>query len=136
VRTAQGRWLVGQTWVNAAGGGCTVPGATRADGSWSQTLNQVQTRYFRNVLEGNGTRLRVRVMHPMDTGLVAGIPAFHIEELELRDSAQHLWWRLELHEPVSENPLITFELDRAPPGTMLLNGRDNNGNRIAHEVQA
>jgi sulfur-oxidizing protein SoxY len=136
VRTAQCRWLVGQTWVNAAGGGCTVPGATRADGSWSQTLNQVQTRYFRNVLEGNGTRLRVRVMHPMDTGLVAGIPAFHIEELELRDSAQHLWWRVELHEPVSENPLITFELDRAPPGTMLLNGRDNNGNRIAHEVQA
>jgi sulfur-oxidizing protein SoxY len=136
VHTAQDRWLVGQTWVNAAGGGCTVPGVTRADGSWSQTLNQVRTRYFRNVLEGNGTRLRVHVMHPMDTGLVSGIPAFYIEELELRDSSQQLWWRLEPHEPVSENPLITFELDRPPPGTMLLSGRDNNGNRIYHEVQA
>ncbi|WP_101049265.1 quinoprotein dehydrogenase-associated SoxYZ-like carrier [Macromonas nakdongensis] len=136
VRTQDGRWHVGQTWVNAAGGGCTVPGATRADGSWSQTLNQVQARFFRNVLEGSGTRLRVRVMHPMDTGLVAGIPAFHIEELELRDSADRLWWRLELHEPVSENPLITFELGRTPPGTMVLQGRDNNGNRIHHEVAA
>lgn len=136
VRTSDGRWHVGQTWVNAAGGGCTVPGATRADGSWSQTLNQVQARFFRNVLDGQGTRLRLRVMHPMDTGLVAGIPAFHIEELVLRDSADQIWWRLELHEPVSENPLITFELGQQPPGTMVLDGRDNNGNRIHHEVVA
>ncbi len=136
VRTTDGQWHVGQTWVNAAGGGCTVPGATRADGSWSQTLNQVQTRLFTSVLATDSTRLRVRVMHPMDTGLVSGIPAFHIEELELRDSANQLWWRLELHEPVSENPFITFELGQRPPGTLLLQGRDNNGNRIYHEVTA
>lgn len=136
VRSRQGTWHVGQTWVNAAGGGCTVPGATRADGSWSQTLNQVQARFFQNVLDGQGTRLRLRVMHPMDTGLVAGIPAFYIEELELRDSAQRLWWRLELHEPVSENPLITVEMGQTPRGTLTLQGRDNNGNRIHHEVTA
>ncbi len=49
VRTANGRWHVGQTQVNAAGG-CTVPGVTRADGTWSQTLNQAQARFFCNVL--------------------------------------------------------------------------------------
>ena len=136
VLASDGRWHVGQTWVNAAGGGCTVPGATRADGSWSQTLNQVQARFFRNVLEGSGSRLRLRVMHPMDTGLVAGIPAFYIEEMELRDSTDRLLWRLELHEPVSENPLITFEMGDLPRGLLRLQGRDNNGNRIAHEVQA
>ena len=77
VQTRDGAWHVGSTWVQAAGGGCTVPGATRADGSWSRTLNQVQARFFNNVLEGS-RRLRVRVMHPMDTGLIAGgwmIPA-------------------------------------------------------------
>ena len=136
VRTSDGRWHVGQTWVNAAGGGCTVPGVTRADGSWNQTLNQVQARFFRNVLDGQGMRLRVRVMHPMDTGLVAGIPAFYIEELELRDSGGQVWWRLELHEPVSENPLVTLELGQPPPGTMVLQGRDNGGNRIYQEVTA
>ena len=77
---------MGSTWVQAAGGGCTVPGATRADGSWSRTLNQVQARFFNNVLEGS-RRLRVRVMHPMDTGLVAGMPAFYIEQLQLVDGA-------------------------------------------------
>lgn len=135
VRTVSGQWHVGQTWIDAAGGGCTVPGASRSDGSWARTLNQVQARLFPTILQGRGARLRLRVMHPMDTGLVAGIPAFHIEELELRDSARQLWWRLELHEPVSENPLLTFELEQRPPGPLTLQGRDNNGNRIEQEVK-
>ena len=134
VQTRDGRWHVGSTWVQAAGGGCTVPGATRADGSWSRTLNQVQARFFSNVIEGS-RRLRVRVMHPMDTGLVAGTPAFYIEELRLEDGAGQVWWRLLPHEPLSENPIITFELPmRLPPGLRLL-GRDNNGNPIDAEVR-
>jgi len=133
VQTADGHWHVGSTWVQASGGGCTVPGATRADGSWSQTLNQVQARFFSNVLEGS-RRLRVRVMHPMDTGLVAGIPAFYLEHLELQDSAGQAWWKLGLHEPVSENPIITFELPAAARGNFRLTGRDNNGNRINMEL--
>lgn len=135
VQTKDGQWHVGSTWVQAAGGGCTVPGLTRADGSWSKTLGQVQARFFNNVLEGS-RRLRVRVMHPMDTGLVAGIPAFYIEDLQLVDGAGQAWWKLSLHEPVSENPIITFELPpQAVPGLRLV-GRDNNGNRIDAEVGA
>lgn len=135
VLTRDGRWHVGSTWVQAAGGGCTVPGATRADGSWSRTLNQVQARVFDNVIDGS-RRLRLRVMHPMDTGLVAGIPAFFIEQLVLADGAGQPWWRIALHEPVSENPLITFELPASARGGMHLSGRDNNGNRIEAEVAA
>lgn len=135
VRTQDGRWHAGGTWVQAAGGGCTVPGATRADGSWSQTLNQVQARFFNSVLEGS-RRLRLRIMHPMDTGLVAGIPAFHLDALELRDATGEPCWRLALHEPVSENPLITFELPRQLSGPFRLIGRDNNGHRIDTMVSA
>ena len=135
VQTKDGQWHVGSTWVQAAGGGCTVPGLTRADGSWSKTLGQVQARFFNNVLEGS-RRLRLRVMHPMDTGLVAGIPSFHIERLELQDAGGEPWWRLALHEPVSENPLITFELPTPSPSAFRLTGRDNNGNRIDAEVRA
>lgn len=133
VQTRDGRWHVGGTWVQAAGGGCTVPGATRADGSWSRTLNQVQARFFNNVIDGS-RRLRLRVMHPMDTGLVAGVPAFYIEDLRLVDSAGQVWWRLALHEPVSENPLITLELPPTVRAGWRLVGRDNNGNRIDAEV--
>ncbi|MBV8247751.1 MAG: quinoprotein dehydrogenase-associated SoxYZ-like carrier [Comamonas sp.] len=135
VQTRDGLWHVGSVLAQAAGGGCTVPGASRVDGSWRSTLNQVQARIFNNVIDGS-RRLRVRVMHPMDTGLVAGIPAFYIERLELRDADGQLWWRLEPHEPVSENPLITFELPREGPQRFRLQGQDNNGNRIDAEVGA
>ena len=132
-RTGDGQWHVGQTWVKAAGGGCTVPGLTRADGSWSQTLGQVQAKVFRNVIEG-GKRLRLRVMHPMDTGLVAGVPSFHLETLALQDAQGQAMWRLALHEPVSENPLLTFELGPSARGPWQLVGRDNNGNRVDTQV--
>ena len=112
-----------------------VPGATRADGSWRTTLNQVRARIFNNVIEGS-RRLRVNIMHPMDTGLVAGIPAFYIERLALLDAQGEPWWRLQLHEPVSENPLLSFELPAQGPQSFRLSGQDNNGNRIAAEVRA
>lgn len=135
VQTADGQWHVGGGWVQAAGGGCTVPGASRTDGSWRSTLNKVQARIFPNVMEG-GRRLRVRVMHPMDTGLVAGIPAFFIEHMEMVDASGASWWQLELHEPVSENPLLTLELPAQGPSQFRLQGQDNNGNRIVAEVNA
>ncbi|MCB2016929.1 MAG: quinoprotein dehydrogenase-associated SoxYZ-like carrier [Hydrogenophaga sp.] len=134
VQTQDGQWHVGSTWVQASGGGCTVPGLTRADGSWSRTLGQVQARFFNNVIEGS-RRLRVRVMHPMDTGLVAGVPSFHIEALRLEDSNGQLWCRLQLHEPVSENPLLTLELPNPLPERLRLVGRDNNGNPIDTELK-
>lgn len=133
VKTRDGQWYVGGTWVQAAGGGCTTSGVTRTDGSWSRTLNQVQAKFFTNVIESS-QRLRVRIMHPMDTGLVAGIPAFYIEKLQLTDSADRVLWRLALHEPVSENPILTFELPERPSGAVRLTGRDNNGNVIDAEV--
>lgn len=133
-RTPDGIWHVGGTWVDASGGGCTVPGATRRDGSWSTTLNQVESRVFPG-LGGSAGRVRLRVMHPMDTGLVAGIPAFHIESLGLFDAARAPLLRLALYEPVAENPIFSFDLREPFAPGMTVAGRDNNGNRIAAQVK-
>ncbi|HEY1058257.1 MAG TPA: quinoprotein dehydrogenase-associated SoxYZ-like carrier [Limnobacter sp.] len=128
-------WHVGYAYIEASGGGCTVPGATRADGSWPKTLNQVAGKLFDPNELRQSARLRVQVSHPMDTGLVAGVPAFYIEELTLRDSRQQVLARLYPFEPVSENPLFSFDFDQKPNGPMTLVGRDNNGNRIDAQVQ-
>ncbi|WP_354673784.1 quinoprotein dehydrogenase-associated SoxYZ-like carrier [Cupriavidus alkaliphilus] len=138
-RTRDGTWHVGSTWVDAGGGGCTVPGATRRDGSWSRTLNRVEARVFPGLGHGEGqgqagARVRLRVMHPMDTGLVAGIPAFHLETLVLADAARQPLLRLTLHEPVAENPIFSFDLREAVVPGMTVAGHDNNGNRIAARV--
>lgn len=126
-----GVWHVGGTWVDGSGGGCTLPGGTRADGSWVQTLGQVQGRLFDRT---ESSRLRLRIMHPMDTGLVGGIPAFYIDELQLRDDAGTAYMRILTFEPVSENPVFSFDLGTPPAGALHLQGRDNNGNIIAARI--
>ena len=133
-RTADGVWHVGGTWVESAGGGCTVSGATRKDGSWPQTLGEVTGRLF-NGGEASSARLRMRVMHPMDTGLVGGIPAFFVNRLSVRDAAGTELARLQTYEPVSENPVFSFDFAQAPTGGVRVVGSDNNGNRIASQVE-
>ena len=127
-------WHVGYAFIDAAGGGCTVPGATRADGSWPTTLNRVAGKLFDSSEKLKTPRLRVQVSHPMDTGLVAGIPAFYIEEMELKDGANTTLAKLYPFEPVSENPLFSFDFDTPPTGPVTLSGRDNNGNKISAQV--
>lgn len=131
-RTADGVWHVGGAWVDSAGGGCTAPAATRQDGSWARTLGGVSARVFPQSTrpEADGARVRVRVMHPMDTGLVAGVPAFYVNRLVLRDAQGRELMRLLPYEPVSENPVFSFDFDERPRGALRLVGSDNNGNRV------
>lgn len=129
-RTADGVWHVGGTWVDAAGGGCTAPGAGRAAGGWEKVLNEVTSRVWTE--PDAGRRLRLRVMHPMDTGLAPGIPAFYIEQLTLKDEHGTTYFRLNTFEPVAENPIFTFDLPARTQssGALVLSGVDNNGNRV------
>jgi len=138
VRTRDGLWHVGGTWVDSAGGGCTVSGATRKDGSWTQTLGLVSGKVFDGAPAASSAatpvpgaaRLRLRVMHPMDTGLVGGIPAFYVNKLSVRDEADRELLRLATYEPVSENPVFSFDFPARPTGSLRIVGTDNNGNRI------
>lgn len=135
VQTRDGTWHLGGTLVEASGGGCTAAGATRQDGSWASTLGQVSARMFSAVPGADaGARLRLKVMHPMDTGLVSGIPAFHVTRLSLRDAADRELARLATFEPVSENPVFSFDFAEPPRGPLRVVGVDNNGNRIAAQV--
>lgn len=127
-------WHVGYAFIEAAGGGCTVPGATRADGSWPQTLNRVAGKMFDANSLRNSSRVRLQVSHPMDTGLVAGVPAFYIEEMTLSDASGDTLAHLYPFEPISENPLFSFDFESPPKAPLTLTGRDNNGNLISAKV--
>jgi sulfur-oxidizing protein SoxY len=130
-----GVWHVAGALVESTGGGCTVPGATRVDGSWPTTLGLVSAKMFTAIPGADSAaRLRLRVMHPMDTGLVGGIPAFFVSRLALRDVVGTDLLRLQTYEPVSENPVFSFDFDVAPAGPLRIVGADNNGNRIDSEV--
>jgi sulfur-oxidizing protein SoxY len=140
-RTRDGVWHVGGAMVDSTGGGCTVAGASRKDGSWDRTLGQVSARVFDNASPVPGfalagaARLRLRVMHPMDTGLANGIPAFYVNHLSVRDSAGAELLRLDTFEPVSENPVFSFDFAGRQTGTLTVIGSDNNGNRIRSTIE-
>ena len=129
VKTADGLWHVGGTYVEAAGGGCTLPSLGTSSGDWSKTLGQVSANVWKHP---DNNRLRIRVMHPMDTGLASGIPTFHIENLNVKDAQGQVLAELDLYEPISENPMLSLDVGKNT--TFTLEGRDNNGNKIAAEV--
>ncbi|MEZ5477361.1 MAG: quinoprotein dehydrogenase-associated SoxYZ-like carrier [Thiolinea sp.] len=129
-RTPDGVWHVGAVYIDAAGGGCTLPSVGVASGDWMSTLGHVSARLWERE---QGNRLRVKVMHPMDTGLADGVPKFHIKQLQLKDTdSDAVMGGLELFEPVSENPMLS--LDVGTYRRFLLDGRDNNGNRIEAKI--
>ena len=125
--TADGVWHVGSVFLDASGGGCSANGMARKDADWTVTLGQAQGRVWR---EADGAaRLRLRVRHPMDTGLAKdGTPAFYIEQVSMKDATGAGLATLELFEPVSEDPTVTLLL-RSPPtqSAITVDARDNNG---------
>jgi sulfur-oxidizing protein SoxY len=126
VLTSDGVWHVGSTRVDAAGGGCTAPSAVRAQAGWEDHLGEIFGARFP---AGEGSRLRLRVSHPMDNGLSGGIPEFFIERAELRGEDGQRLASLELHPSVSENPTLTLQLGERDAGARLWL-RDNNGNEF------
>ncbi|MBA2778319.1 quinoprotein dehydrogenase-associated SoxYZ-like carrier [Billgrantia kenyensis] len=132
VRDEQGGWHVGSVHVEAAGGGCTAPSATASNPDWADSFGQVRGALFSPVGGVTGTRLKVQVMHPMDSGMVGNIPRFNIETLELRQTAnQQRLASMALSESASENPLFVFDLEHdAQQSGILLLLRDNGGNLI------
>lgn len=131
VRTGDGVWHVGGKLVQTIGGGCTAPSFGSASPEWQQRLNQVSARIW---TEGPMSgRVRLRIIHPMDTGLVAGIPPFYLETLVFRDEAGKPVARLELFQPVSENPVFTLSRGKTE-GALLAEGRDNNGNTLKARI--
>ncbi|MFO1151783.1 MAG: quinoprotein dehydrogenase-associated SoxYZ-like carrier [Alsobacter sp.] len=132
---SDGAWHVGGTIVDAAGGGCTAPAQGRADTSWVDHLGDVQARIWSE--PGSEARLRMRIRHPMDTGLAPGIPAFYVEALDVKAPDGRSLGRLELHQPVSENPTMTLR-PRLPAGagSLSIEGRDTEGTPIRATVPA
>ncbi|MCW3147876.1 quinoprotein dehydrogenase-associated SoxYZ-like carrier [Stutzerimonas stutzeri] len=125
VLTRDGVWHMGGAKVDAAGGGCTAPSVVRAQPGWEDRLGEVIGARFPR---GDFSRLRLQVSHPMDNGLVGGIPEFFLNQAELRDADGEVLATLELYPAVSENPNLSLEVEGRQDTRLWL--RDNNGNEF------
>lgn len=133
--TGDGVWHVGGVFLDAAGGGCSAPAMARQLADWSETVGQTQAKLWRQ-LDGSA-RLRLRMRHPMDTGLATdNTPAYFVETLKVRGGGEALA-EIELHEPVSEDPTLTLMLRLPAASTNVeLEGKDNNGGVYRSSVPA
>ncbi|KXJ51473.1 quinoprotein dehydrogenase-associated SoxYZ-like carrier [Neptuniibacter pectenicola] len=126
VLTKDGVWHVGGRYLEAAGGGCSTPSMANADPYWESHLGEMKSRLFPRE---EGGRYKFKVIHPMDTGLVDAIPEFYIETISVRSEDGEPLARMELSPPVSENPVITFDVrDASKKHSIWL--RDNGGNEF------
>lgn len=130
MRTRDGVWHFGGTWLSASGGGCTTPSGG-STGQWQGHLGETSARLWPR--DGGEQRLRLRVIHPMDTGLASGVPAFYIDRITVRDQAGLELATLYTYEPVAENPVISLDLHTRGPVT--IDGYDIQGNTFKAEVQ-
>ncbi len=134
--TSDGVWHVGGVFLDAAGGGCSAPAMARQMADWSETVGQTQAKLWRE-LDGSA-RIRLRMRHPMDTGLATdNTPAYFIETLKVRVGGGVSLAEIEMHEPVSEDPTLTLMLRLPSSATAVeLEGRDNNGGLFESSVPA
>ncbi|MDX1319732.1 MAG: quinoprotein dehydrogenase-associated SoxYZ-like carrier [Oceanospirillum sp.] len=134
IQDGSGLWHVGRNYVDASGGGCTAPKTEAASDDWASNLGQIQGRLFNRSTH----RLKVQVSHPMDTGLVEGVPAFWLNEITLTDQDATALGHLNLSSPVSSNPRLTFSFPKAqaPEGLegYQLHLKDNDGNDFTSPV--
>jgi len=134
--TEDGVWHVGGVFLDAAGGGCSAPAEARKMADWSDTVGQTQARLWRE-LDGSA-RVRLRLRHPMDTGLATdNTPAYFVETLKVRANEGDALADIEMFEPVSEDPTLTLMLRLpASASAVELEARDNNGGLFNSSVPA
>lgn len=125
-------WSVGGRYLDAAGGGCSVPPAVAKTIDWDH-IGQTRARIWREA--DGGLRLRVRLLHPMDNGMIANIPAYFIETLTVSDAEGTALAKLTLSEAIAENPTLTLLVDAPKAGDALtVTARDNNGGIFTSSV--
>ena len=132
VETDDGIWHIGTTYVDAGGGGCTAPAHAYTTSDWSERLGEVS-----GLIWPDAGRVRVVIDHPMDTGLADGIPKFIIDKLQLENVDGTRMARMELHEPVNEDPAFTFYFpSNRLKESIRIYGKDNNGNEFDAVLQS
>lgn len=99
-----GRWHVGAQYLDAAGGGCSTPPVTEQLVDWDH-LGQMRAKIWRE--SADVLRMRVRILHPMDTGLHKE-PLFYIDNMTFKDAQGDVLAVLEPHEPIAKDPTFTL----------------------------
>lgn len=124
VQLADGSWLVSGGWIDAAGGGCSAPPASRVKGDWAQHLGEVRGVAL---ADQDGVRVHMVFRHPMDTGFVANIATYNLDTVALTGPGGADYGTVSLEASVGEDPALTLIVPAKAGDAIGMAGRDTNG---------
>mgnify|MGYP001265314198 CR=1 FL=1 len=109
-----GTWLVGSQHANVlTPGGCSAPGGN-AGGEGNEELGQIALKKFDDGGIYKNDRLKFRIKHPMDTGLVTDasgetVPAYYIDRISVHDQSG-LLIQFDTQAAMSADPVVTIDV--------------------------
>ncbi|AFT69921.1 sulfur oxidation protein SoxZ [Alloalcanivorax dieselolei B5] len=127
---SDGVWHVGSTRIEGEGGGCTTPGIAKTEDNWSKDFGRIKARRFGHE---SGSRVRVKLSHPMDSGLIPSTRPFYVEQVAFvhgDEPVASMTWQAS----VSENPELALTLKGDAGTAYRFQARDNNGNEFDHVI--
>jgi sulfur-oxidizing protein SoxY len=113
VLLADGTWLVGSQLANVLSpGGCSAPGG--GDGKETAKVGEIAFKTFEKGGIYKNDRLKFRITHPMDTGLVANadgktIPAYYIDRISIHDQSG-LLLEFDTKAAMAADPIVTVDV--------------------------
>jgi sulfur-oxidizing protein SoxY len=136
VRTRDGSWWAGGTWVDTPGGGMTQAGRDHPvtptiGGRLFDTAPALQ---MPGQVRRAAARLRLSIDHPMDSGLVSGAESRRLQRLALSDPLGHPLGQALLHEGLSEGPLLSLDFATPPLGRFVVTATASGGTSWRHSV--
>ena len=136
VRTRDGSWWAGGTWVDTPGGGMTQAAAPRSPVPTlaGRLFDTVPALQMPGQTRPAAARLRVHVDHPMDSGLVPGVTPRRLQRLSLGDPLGHPLGQALLHEGLSAGPLLSFDFAAPPLGRFVMTVTEAGGSSWRQSV--
>lgn len=125
-----GLWHVGGRYLDAAGGGCSVPPVVEKKVDW-RNLGRMRGRVWR---EADDLRLRLRMTHPMDNGMIANVPLFIVETLTVSDASGRQLASLTLSEAIADDPTLTLLVAGPETEALIVTARNTAGNDFRARV--
>lgn len=127
---SDGVWHVGSTTIEGRGGGCSTPNIAKSGQDWSKDFGQVSARAFPQAW---GNRVRVKLIHPMDSGLIPSVSEFYVQQVRFEHHGEPVA-RMQWHASVSENPRLTIGLRGDSSSRYRFIARDNNANVFEKDI--
>lgn len=98
-------WHIASKNIKSFGGGCSVASVSSSDTDFAKLLGKTKINSFEN---GEITRLKASIFHPMETGLIFGKNEFFINKINIFAQNKPIS-QIKTYSAISENPRFIFE---------------------------